>query len=263
MPNVNAIAGQLFARKLEAGTAIVGCFEASQRAPLVEGAAYVAMLTGAGLTIAPTPLDAGLPFEVEGQGIKAAVESEIWLRVSTQGAVIVRAFQSFEGSNWWTVYGVSDAGLGELPAFDHAGHAWLTLSANRVQNMPPPISAAGLTVAQPLGFAVWPGPDGEKYRLPQHPPRWCARYHELSLRLAAAGEDPAKLPEILAGLHRDPRLQRIAPYRPEAEYLRFLAAKKEAGMLVPEAPRTAAQARAEEAWTKDWVKTLYDEAIAA
>lgn len=263
MPNVNAIAGQLFVRRLKEGTAIVGCFESSQRAPLVEGAAYVAMLTGSGLTIAPTPLDAGLPFELEGQGIKAAVESQIWLRVSTPGALIVRAFQSFEGSNWWTIYGVSDAGLGQLPAFDHAGHAWLTLAPDRAQNMPPPISAVGLTVAQPLGFAVWPGPDGQTYRLPQHPARWCSRYHELSLRLAAAGEDPSKRAEIVAALRRDPRLELIAPYNPEERYLRFLAAKKSAGMLIVDAPRTADQARADEAWTKDWMKTLYDEAIAA
>ncbi len=34
-------------------------------------------------------------------------------------------------------------------------------------------------------------------------------------------------------------------------------------MLVPDAPRTAAQAREEEAWTKHWMKSLYDEAIFA
>lgn len=256
MPNARAIAGQIFLRSLPDGTAVLGSIELDAGA-LEEGSAYVAMLTRAGLVIVPTALDAGLPAALEGQGIKAAIEAPIWYRVDTPGAVVLRAFQSFEGSNWWTVYGVASSGLGAFADIDAGGHGWLVLAAGSARNIPAPINVTGMAVSQPLGLAIWPGPDGKTYRLPQHSPTWCARYHELSQRLAAAGAEPAKKAEILAALRNDPRLAAIAPFNADPEYLAYLAAMKSAGHLRIDAPQTLDEQSASDAWREQYLRSTY------
>jgi len=242
MPNIHATAGQVFVRKNADGTMLIGTFESKSVAPFVEGAAYVAMLTTGGLVIATTPLDAGIPKHLEGQGIAAAIYAPIWCRVTASGAIVIRAFQSFEGSNWWTFYGVSRARLPDEIEFDNGGHAWLRLDPGKATQIDAPLNAAGLAIGQLLGKPVWPGPDGRTYMLPQHTPRWCRRYFEMNLRLASAGGDPEQGVDILAGLRRDPRFAAIAPFRNEKTYLTYLAALNDAGVLQPDAPWTAEEA---------------------
>ena len=245
MKNVFAKNGQVFVRKNSYGTLFVGSFESSEKAPLCEGAGYVGMLNKNGLTISPTPLDSGLPDRLLGQGIKAALEASVWVKLTTPGSLMVRAFQSFEDSNWWTFYGVSDVGLdSSLFPLDTAGHGWFRLEERKVTPILAPLDAVGVTPAQVLDCPVWPGPGEHSYRLPQHPQKWCQKYHEINVVLGKAKGDAEVARFLLDGIKVSQELSHLSPLLSDSydvNYLKYLFFLSQNNYLAPDKPLTAAQ----------------------
>lgn len=237
-------AGRLLIRALaNAQSALVGILHLPAEMSVVEGAAYLLLLGEKRASILAVPLDAGLPDELEGQGIDAALRAPIWFGTSLQGAVCVRFTAAFPDANAWTVYGAANLPISLASETDASGHAWADINGGLTTSIPAPADAYGETPAQMLtGHAVWPAPDGALHTLSQHNQSWRQHYYRMSQLMARCGAGDINQAELQAQLRADPHLNRIRTWgNHEPAYLRYLAALDAAGGLAPDAPRTAAQ----------------------
>jgi hypothetical protein len=240
--------GQLLVRNTATREcALIGVVRLPHDVVIRENAAYLAMFLADSADLVDRPLDKGLPDELEGQGINAALRASVWRRTSVPGALTVRFIPARIEQNLWVVYGASDQPIpAALPGTD-CGDVWLRCNAGRVAPMAAPASSRGETMAQMLTqHPVWPDAHGNLFSFPQHTPTWCAHYHRMSKLLARCGAGELTEAEMQCQLRADPHLDRIRPMRPEHRYLRFLAALDANDALHPAGPRGAVAHRAEE-----------------
>lgn len=236
-------AGRLLIRALaNAQSALVGILHLPPEMPVIDGAAYLLLLSDERVSLLATPLDAGLPDEVVGQGIDAALRAPIWFATGVPGAICVRFTAAFSHANVWTVYGAANKAV-RPTGIDASGHAWLDINACVPAPIAAPAETYGETPAQMLtGHPIWPGPDGTLYTLSQHDLPWRQHYHRMAKVMARCGAGEITPTALSHQLATDPQLNRIRAWGShDPAYLRYLAALDAAGGLLCDRPRTAAQ----------------------
>jgi hypothetical protein len=235
--------GRLLIRALPHGQiAVVGTLHLPPTVTVTEGVAYLLLLTGDRAALPASPLDAGLPDELAGQGIDASLRAPIWHATAVPGALSVRFISAFPGANGWTVYGAANL---PIPATspDASGHAWLDIADGVAKTIPAPVDAYGETPAQMLtSHPVWPSPDGRLYTLSQHDRVWREHYHRMSQLMARCGAGDIDQTDLHSQLNADPFLSRIRAWGyNQPSYLHYLAILDAAGGLVRDDPRAAEQ----------------------
>lgn len=252
------LSGRLLVRNLrDRQCALVGVVELPADLVIRENASYLLLLMPGSAEVVDAPLDAGLPDELEGQGINAALHADVWRRTKVPGALCVRFFPALRDQNLWVVYGASDQPIPDALPDASCGDCWLSIREGRVSPMAAPASSRGASLAQMLtNHPVWPDPSGELYSFPQHPPRWCEHYHRMSKLLAQAGAGAISEADAQAQLRADPFLDRIRPWNPDRDYLRFLAAMDAGGALHLEGPRRAPEHAARDAASIKLIREL-------
>jgi hypothetical protein len=243
MPTIARVpSGQLLIRTTAANqSALVGVVELPAEFVVRENAAYLLLLVDGAAEIADAALDGGLPEELEGQGIEAALRAPIWRRTKVPGALCVRFFAALPEQRRWVVYGATDTPIPDATPGPCDTDLWLTIARGLTRRTTPPASSRGYQLSQMLtGHAIWPDALGERHAFPQHTPTWRAHYHRLSKLMARCGAGEFSAEELQQRLRADPALDCIRPWHLDAEYLRYLARLDAAGELVPAAPRAAA-----------------------
>ncbi len=243
------LGGRLFVRTTMAKqVALVGVVQLPADRSIRENAAYLMMMLGGVIEVADTPVDDGIPAELEGQGLNAALEARIWRTSRLPGVLSVRFLPALPDQRLWIVYGTSNHPLpGVRPAPD-TGDAWLDCRHGMTFQIPAPTESLGAKPAQILtNHPVWPDANGVLHTFPQHPPRWRVQYHRMTKLLARCGAGDLSEAELVAMLRADRDLSLIRPMWIDQDYLEYLAAMDANGALHMDEPRTAAEHDAREA----------------
>lgn len=246
------LAGQLCTRTLAEGTVQVGLLQLPPGFVPQEGVAYLLVEDQRRLFVQPRPLTEPMDESQGPSSISDWVHRPIWPRTGVNFARPVRFIEAFPESNHWAMVAPShhDAPAGQ-PA-----HLWQTLKNGRLETIPAPMEAQGLGLGQLLTLhPVWPGPDGERYTLSQHPARWrpgYLRYHQL---LARAAREPTVDQTLETTIAQDPELRNLSFGKVDRQYCAFLAALEDKGLLTMDGPR-----RADQVLSRDQLATTLAEA---
>jgi hypothetical protein len=195
------------------------------------------------------PLDEGPPAEVDGWGIKAALESRNWPAFAgIPELMMIRFIAAFPGQNVWAVYGASRR-LTVCSENARATHAWFDVGEEgRLQEIAAPIEGNGYACSQLLtDFCVWPNAHGVLYCLAQHPSHWRPVYRRFHVLTAEVGRGRVSEKDYYRRVSRDKELRRIAPLHLDLQYARFLGRMLTEGGRESLDPMTIEQQQAREA----------------
>jgi hypothetical protein len=225
----------------EGGSAVVGVIHLPKDVAVEENTMYLLLLRNGRATLATYPLGVGLPNELEGQGVGAALCAPIWLTTTDATAVCVRLLGAFPQANGWTVYGASSHALRPDPGMQSSrGDEWFDIRTGEIRSIEPPAPSAGAQPQQLLTNApVWPDRHGEPHVLCQHSIEWRHHYFRLSQLQAEFGAGERSLDDLMKAIRNDPHLSRIHCGSPSREYAEFLATLRDAGGLVEARPCSA------------------------
>lgn len=242
------ISGLLCQRKLRSGSALVGLLELPSSFIPVEGVAYALVMEGEAVRVLPQALDEGLEKHPATQekalGIGDILVKPVWPTPIETTVYPVRFMTAFPKNNFWTVYGATHHDAPD----SFPNHLWREIKDGSIRKVEAPFDASGMGIAQLLTVKpVWPGPNGEKYTLPQTPMAWrphWLRYHKL---LAKAAYDDEMYQSLGHRLGKDEKFRQITIHKPDRLFCQYLARLQDKGLLVEDAPRTAADITKREA----------------
>jgi len=233
-----AIAGRIMFRQTgDNATILVGVLTLPAHVHIIEGALYLMVLWGNRVAIAHQALDDGVPARKGAYGIDGLLHEPLWRSTSAPGTLCVRFIKAFPEDNVWSVFGPSKTPLLPSAAFQR-GHAWCDIVDGAMVPIDAPIDATGKGISSPLtSYAIWPGPAGNFYCMPQafaeHRPAFL-RHRKL---LASLGRGEMEQAQYVSAVRADKGLRDIAPYgTPESEYLQFLVTLDAEGGLTEDAP---------------------------
>ncbi|WP_432263135.1 hypothetical protein [Cupriavidus sp. TMH.W2] len=211
---------------------LVGLLYLPSAFPVVEGAGYLAMIHGTELEIADQPIDRGLPEDIEGFGIEAALRSSLWPATQVPGTLIVRFIKAFDAANGWVVFGPSQVPLLPPSAF-HRDHAWLDVRSGSLAAISAPAEVNGSTCSQILSnFVVWPDSDGVLYSLPTTESAWRSVYVRHTTLVASLGAGELSEQQFIDMVRGDAELFHIRSLSIDRDYARYLARLRDLGGIL-------------------------------
>lgn len=231
--------GRLCRRALKEGSALVGVLHLPREFTPVEGAAYVLVESDQGLRLDTTPVSPGLAAELQSYGVGDLLCQPIWNKTTSPRALVVRFIEAFPKDNAWTVYGASTHTMPEsAPA-----HAWFDIQSDGdLKDIPAPFAAAGSGIGQLLtSHPVWPDRQGALYTLPQIQSTWRPHFLDYHRLLVSAARDPEVESNLEATVRQNPVFREISIGRIERDFCAFLASLDDRGMVVLDAPHSAAE----------------------
>lgn len=234
--------GRMLFRKTGSGdVCLVGLFHFEGAFEIREGASYVATFSDDTIKVFSAAVDPGIPADLEPLTIDYHLRGEIWRRLTTTAAMVVRFIRQWPSVNSWLVYGVAaDSPVGE-EGYSSTGHGWYDVKQGKMCTITPPAEVMGMTMSQVASWvAVWPDAHGVHHALCTVQYAWRTDYLEYAQLQVALGRGEFSRIEFNKQVMTHPRLCHLVS-NPDYEYLRYLVCLDDLDGIQLQAPSSHQQ----------------------